>query len=67
MSRITQATTEVPHQNLTIRAPQEWLDKLDAWRTAQPVPPKRADVIRLAVLQFIGREDFIDRQNKRKR
>ena len=61
MSKITQATTDVPHENLTIRAPREWLDRLDAWRAAQPVPPKRADVIKLAVLQFI------DRQHAKKR
>ncbi len=62
MSKVTQATTDVPHENLTIRAPREWLDRLDAWRAAQPVPPKRVDVIKLAVLQFIERQ-----QERRKR
>lgn len=56
MSKINQATTEVPHENLTLRVPREWLDRLDAWRAAQPVPPKRGDVIKLAVLQFIDRQ-----------
>lgn len=54
MGKITQATTEVPHENITIRVPQEWMDRLDAWRASQPVPPKRSDVIKLAVLKFIG-------------
>lgn len=54
MGKIRQATTDVPHENITIRAPQEWLDRLDAWRASQPVPPKRSDVIKLAVLQFIA-------------
>ena len=56
MSRITQATTETPHENVTFRAPREWLTRVDAWRNEQPVPPKRADVIKLAVLQFLDRQ-----------
>lgn len=43
-------------QNLSIRASTEWIDKLDAWRASQAVPPKRADVIRLAVLQFLAKQ-----------
>lgn len=56
MNKVKQATTEIEHQNLTLRVPTEWLDRLDAWRATQPVPPKRTDVIKLAVLQFIDRK-----------
>ncbi len=54
MGKISHATTEVPHENLTIRVPQEWLDRLDAWRAAQPVPPKRGEVIKVAVAWFVA-------------
>lgn len=61
MGRVTQATTEVTHESITLRVPTEWLDRLDAWRATQIVPPKRADVIRLAVLQFIERKSATSR------
>ena len=56
MTKLMQATTDMPHENITIRAPRAWLENLDAWRASQPVPPKRVDVIKLAVLQFIDRQ-----------
>ena len=57
MSKIIRATIETSHVNLTIRAPTGgWLSDLDRWRDAQPVPPKRADVIKLAVIQFLDRQ-----------
>ena len=56
MSRISQATTEVVHENITIRAPRAWREYLDQWCKSQPVPPKRSDVIKLAVTQFIDRQ-----------
>ena len=56
MSRISQATTEVAHENITIRAPKAWREHLDGWCKSQPVPPKRSDVIKLAVTQFIDRQ-----------
>lgn len=56
MGKITQATTDIEHESITLRVPRHWLEKLDSWREKQPVPPKRADVIRLAVLQFIDRK-----------
>jgi hypothetical protein len=44
---------EPGQESITIRVPKEWLKTLDAWRDAQAVPPKRGDVIRLSVIQFI--------------
>jgi metal-responsive CopG/Arc/MetJ family transcriptional regulator len=40
-------------ESITIRVPKDWLDRLDAWREKQAVPPKRGDVIKLAVMQFV--------------
>jgi hypothetical protein len=57
MSKIERATTDVKHQNLTLRMPADWIAALDGWRDKQPVPPKRSEVIRLAVLQFIARNE----------
>jgi len=56
MGKITRATTEVAHENITIRAPRSWLEAIDKWCASQPVPPKRSDVIKLAVTQFIDRQ-----------
>lgn len=45
---------DTPEQeSITIRVPKEWLERLETWRGKQAVPPKRSDVIRLAVIQFI--------------
>lgn len=45
---------DTPEQeSITIRVPREWLERLETWRNKQAVPPKRADVIKLAVMQFI--------------
>lgn len=44
---------EPGQESITIRVPKEWLTALDTWRAAQSVPPKRGDVIRLSVMQFI--------------
>jgi len=44
-------------KNITIRAPHDWIADLDQWIKTQPVPPKRTDVIRLAVAQFIQRNE----------
>lgn len=54
MGKTAQTAPEVSHENLTIRVPQEWLDRLDAWRAAQPVPPKRGEVIKVAVAKFVA-------------
>lgn len=43
-------------QNISIRAPSDWVQAVDNWRLSQPVPPKRADVIKLAVLQFLNKQ-----------
>lgn len=57
MGKVHQATTDIPHENITIRVPKEWWADLESWRQSQPVPPKRSDVIKLAVTQFINRQN----------
>jgi metal-responsive CopG/Arc/MetJ family transcriptional regulator len=47
---------EPAYESITLRVPREWLQTLDAWREKQHVPPKRSEVIRLAVLQFVARK-----------
>lgn len=44
--------SQVDH--LHMRVSPEWLERLDAWREAQDVPPSRSDVVRIAVERFIG-------------
>ena len=44
------------YKTIGLRAPKEWLAQLDKWIASQPVPPARADVIKLAVAQFIDRQ-----------
>lgn len=38
---------------LNIRVSKAWLERLDMWRDAQPVPPTRSDAVRIAVERFI--------------
>ena len=45
------------YKTIGFRAPTEWLSQLDKWINSQPVPPARADVIKLAVIQFIDRQN----------
>jgi hypothetical protein len=39
---------------LDLRVDPEWLAEFDSWRAAQPVPPSRAEAIRVAVARLIG-------------
>ncbi len=45
---------------ISIRVPQDVLDRLDAWRASQPVEPQRTAVIMAAV------KDFLDKHEKDK-
>lgn len=38
---------------IQVRNTDHWVDKLDAWRLAQPVKPSRSEAIRTAVEAFI--------------
>lgn len=51
------ANNNASYKTIGIRAPAEWLSQLDRWIASQPVPPARADVIKLAVIQFIDRQN----------
>jgi len=50
--------TAPAYESITLRVPKEWLATLDAWRNKQHVPPKRSEVIRLAVLVDRGHREL---------
>ncbi len=40
-------------QQINVRVDDAWLEALDAWIAAQPVPPSRSQVVMTAVRRFI--------------
>jgi Arc/MetJ-type ribon-helix-helix transcriptional regulator len=55
-------------KTITLRVPQEWLDKVDAWIDGQPIPVSRSDLIRTVVEEYIGERPVEgDRPRKEKR
>jgi Arc/MetJ-type ribon-helix-helix transcriptional regulator len=49
---------------ISLRVGADWLDRLDAWRESQPVPPSRSDVIRVAVDRLIAAYDKPDKKQR---
>lgn len=46
----------------SIRLPEDLRDELDAWIADQRIPPKRTDVIVLAIKEFLAREKPVKRK-----
>lgn len=38
---------------ITLRLPANLMGALDEWRDEQPIPPKRADVLRFALVEWL--------------
>jgi Arc/MetJ-type ribon-helix-helix transcriptional regulator len=44
---------QVDSEPITLRLPSDLMASLDEWREGQPIPPKRADVVRFALVEWL--------------
>lgn len=61
MSEITKkrGRPEVNSVPLTLRLPPDLIEALDEWRAEQPVPPNRADVLRIALVDWLRDKGYL--------
>jgi hypothetical protein len=50
---------EVDSEPITLRLPRDLMGALDGWRDGQPIPPKRADVVRFALVEWLKRQGVL--------
>ena len=44
---------KIDSEPITLRLPADLMGELDEWRDEQPIPPKRADVLRFALVEWL--------------
>lgn len=49
-----------------MKAPADWLERLDTWRSTQRPIPSRAEAIRILVDQAIGAADLPQSQSQKR-
>jgi hypothetical protein len=49
----------VDSEPITFRLPRDLLNALDEWRDKQPIPPKRADVLRVSLVEWLKGEGVL--------